>query len=55
MLAHHTGQTEDRIRTDIERTKLFTAEEAKEYGIIDRIIQSRQLSSIHAIDHETVS
>jgi ATP-dependent Clp protease protease subunit len=43
-LAHHTGQTEERIRTDIDRDKILTSIEAKEYGIIDEITQIRKLS-----------
>ncbi|MFY9807724.1 MAG: ATP-dependent Clp protease proteolytic subunit [Pseudonocardiaceae bacterium] len=44
-LAHHTGQTEERIRADIDRDKILTAVEAKEYGIIDDITQIRKLSA----------
>ena len=44
MLAKHTGKTPEQVRTDIERDKILTAAEAKEYGIIDEIIQSRKLS-----------
>jgi ATP-dependent Clp protease protease subunit len=45
-LARHTGQTEEQIRRDVERDKILTAEEAKEYGIVDEIIQSRKLSVV---------
>ena len=45
-LAHHTGQNEDRIRTDIDRDKILTAPEAKDYGIIDEITQVRKLSAV---------
>jgi ATP-dependent Clp protease protease subunit len=45
-LAHHTGQTEERIRADIDRDKILTAAEAKEYGIIDEITQVRKLSAV---------
>jgi ATP-dependent Clp protease, protease subunit len=45
-LAHHTGQSEERIRADIERDKILTAAEAKEYGIIDEITQVRKLSAV---------
>jgi ATP-dependent Clp protease protease subunit len=45
-LARHTGQSEEQVRLDIERDKIFTAEEAKAYGIIDDIVQSRKLSSV---------
>jgi len=45
-LAKHTGQSQEQVRLDIERDKIFTAEEAKAYGIIDDIVQSRKLSSV---------
>ena len=37
-LAQHTGQDEEKIRNDTERDKILTAEEAKEYGIIDDVL-----------------
>ena len=45
-LALHTGQTPERIRADVERDKILTAEESKEYGIVDEIIKSRKLSVV---------
>ncbi|HEY2766527.1 MAG TPA: ATP-dependent Clp protease proteolytic subunit [Pseudonocardiaceae bacterium] len=45
-LAHHTGQTVERVRTDIDRDKILTSPEAKEYGIIDEITQIRKLSAV---------
>jgi ATP-dependent Clp protease protease subunit len=45
-LARHTGQTEEQVRRDVERDKILTAQEAKEYGIVDEIIQSRKLSVV---------
>jgi ATP-dependent Clp protease protease subunit len=45
-LARHTGRTEEQIRQDIERDKILTAEEAKDYGIVDEIIQSRKLTPV---------
>ncbi len=40
-LADHTGQTKDQINADSDRDRWFTAEEAKEYGIIDHVIVRR--------------
>ncbi|MDR1430726.1 MAG: ATP-dependent Clp protease proteolytic subunit [Propionibacteriaceae bacterium] len=40
MLAQDTGQDVEKISRDIERDKYLTAEEAKEYGIIDDILTS---------------
>ena len=47
-LAHHTGQTEERIRADIDRDKILTSPEAKAYGIIDDITQIRKLSAVRS-------
>lgn len=44
-LAKHSGRTPEQVREDIERDKILTAVEAKEYGIVDEIIQSRKLSA----------
>ncbi len=38
--AHHTGQTFDQVHTDMERDRFFKADEAAEYGLIDRVISS---------------
>jgi ATP-dependent Clp protease, protease subunit len=45
-LAKHSGRTPAQVREDIERDKILTADEAKEYGIVDEIIQSRKLSAV---------
>ncbi len=37
-IAFHTGQPIDRIEADSDRDRWFTADEAKEYGFIDRVI-----------------
>ncbi|HET8930564.1 MAG TPA: ATP-dependent Clp protease proteolytic subunit [Acidimicrobiales bacterium] len=39
--AHHTGQTVEQIQLDSERDRWFTAEEARDYGIIDKVILRR--------------
>jgi ATP-dependent Clp protease, protease subunit len=38
-IAFHTGQTVERIEADSDRDRWFTAEEAREYGFIDEVIQ----------------
>jgi ATP-dependent Clp protease protease subunit len=42
LLARHTGQELDRIRTDVERDKVFDAESAVAYGLVDRLTSSRK-------------
>lgn len=44
ILAKHTHQAKEKIQADIERDFIMTAAEAKEYGLIDRIIASREQS-----------
>ena len=39
ILADHTGQSIKKIETDTDRDFFMTAEDAKKYGIIDKIIQ----------------
>ncbi len=38
ILAQHTGQDEEQVRRDTERDKFFTADEAKEYGLVDEVL-----------------
>jgi ATP-dependent Clp protease protease subunit len=40
-IAEHTGQTYETIEADSERDRWFTAEEARDYGIIDQVIARR--------------
>ncbi len=40
-IAHHTGQTPEQINTDSDRDRWFTAEEAKDYGIVDSVIEGK--------------
>jgi ATP-dependent Clp protease protease subunit len=42
ILARHSGQDVEKVRRDIERDRFLTAEEAKTYGLIDDIIESRK-------------
>ena len=43
-IAEHSGQTAEQVRKDIERDKILTAQAAKEYGLIDQVLQSRKTS-----------
>jgi ATP-dependent Clp protease protease subunit len=42
LLAEHTGQTFEKISKDTDRDFIMTAQEAKEYGLIDEVITSRK-------------
>jgi ATP-dependent Clp protease protease subunit len=39
--ASHTGQSKEQISSDLERDRYFTAEQATEYGLIDRVFVDR--------------
>jgi ATP-dependent Clp protease protease subunit len=41
LIAHHTGQDVETIQRDSERDRWFTADGAKDYGIIDHVIVKR--------------
>lgn len=42
ILAKHTGQPKEKITADIERDYFMSPQEAKEYGLIDKIIEKRE-------------
>jgi len=46
VLAHHTGQTEEKVHRDTDRDFVMSAEEAKDYGILDEVISDRQLADV---------
>jgi ATP-dependent Clp protease protease subunit len=39
ILAHHTGQPLERIEKETDRDRYFTSQEAKEFGLVDEVIQ----------------
>lgn len=41
IIAHHTGQKLSKVEVDTDRDKFLTAEEAVEYGLVDKIITKR--------------
>lgn len=43
-LAEHTGQDPEQIKLDIARDKILSAEQAKDYGIVDQVLTSRKKS-----------
>ena len=46
--ARHTGQPRARVHEDMERDRYLTAEQARAYGLIDRVIASHELSRASA-------
>jgi ATP-dependent Clp protease protease subunit len=41
LIAHHSGKELEQIQADSERDRWFTADEAKEYGLVDNVIVKR--------------
>jgi ATP-dependent Clp protease protease subunit len=39
ILSKHTGQTEDRIAEDVDRDRFMSPDEAKEYGLLDHVVE----------------
>jgi len=46
LLAHHTGQTVEKVGHDTDRDFIMSAIDAKEYGIVDEVISNRELASV---------
>ena len=42
IMAHHTGQPIDRIERDTDRDNFLSAQEAADYGLIDKVITNRE-------------
>ncbi|MFC5859669.1 ATP-dependent Clp protease proteolytic subunit [Agromyces flavus] len=41
-LAKHSNRTMEQVNADIDRDKILSAEEAREYGLIDQVLTSRK-------------
>src|SRR3712207_1802605 len=49
-IAFHTGQTYDRIEEDSDRDRWFTADEARDYGFVDHVVNTaKQVPSEGAV------
>jgi ATP-dependent Clp protease protease subunit len=42
ILAHHTGKTNEQIQADSDRDYWITAQQAKDYGLVDEVVKSRK-------------
>jgi ATP-dependent Clp protease, protease subunit len=42
--SHHTGQGLEQVHDDMERDRFFSAQQAVDYGLVDRIISARELN-----------
>ena len=43
--AQHTGQSLERVHADMERDRFFTGEDAVGYGLVDRVLSSREAAA----------
>ena len=48
-LAKHSNRSSEQVKTDIERDKILTAEQAVEYGLVDQVLGSRKVGSSPAV------
>ncbi|MCU1449448.1 MAG: protease subunit of ATP-dependent protease [Acidimicrobiales bacterium] len=46
ILAHHTGQTMEKVSKDTDRDFIMSADEARDYGLIDEVIETRELAQV---------
>lgn len=42
IMASHTGQPVEQVEKDVERDRIMTADQARDYGIIDQVIKHRE-------------
>jgi ATP-dependent Clp protease protease subunit len=45
ILSRHSNKTPEEVRNDIERDKILTAAEAKEYGLVDDVLEYRKIDT----------
>jgi len=46
-LSTHTGRPSNEVNADVERAKVFTADDAKSYGLVDHVVTSRKQTVAH--------
>jgi ATP-dependent Clp protease protease subunit len=49
ILAHHTGQSRERIAADTDRDYILGAHEAVSYGLVDEVLRPRRLSAVPSL------
>jgi ATP-dependent Clp protease, protease subunit len=48
LIARHSSRELEQVRRDIDRDKILTADEAKEYGLVDQVLVSRKKTTVAA-------
>ena len=43
-LSLHSGSTTEQVNVDIERDKILTAADARDYGLVDEVLESRKIT-----------
>jgi ATP-dependent Clp protease protease subunit len=46
LMAYHTGQSFERLKRDTERDYFMSAEEARDYGIVDYVLEPQKLLTV---------
>jgi ATP-dependent Clp protease, protease subunit len=46
LTAQHTGQSVEQIEADSDRDRWFTADQAQEYGLVDRVMSRSELQAV---------
>jgi ATP-dependent Clp protease protease subunit len=49
ILSHHTGHPTQKIRTDTDRNRTFSAQEAVDYGLADQVVLSRKANTFELV------
>jgi len=49
ILAHHTGQSEEKVKADTERDYWLTAQDAVGYGLVDKVLEPKKDSLLAAV------
>jgi len=55
ILSKHTGQSKDKVSLDTDRDNFMSAEDAKEYGLIDAVLDNRDAAAPVMIDGPTAA
>jgi ATP-dependent Clp protease protease subunit len=50
ILAYHTGQPFEKIEQDTDRDRFLSAEEAAEYGLVDKVLESKKTQGLKSLD-----